>query len=212
MYSIIDETQSGFLSNRHISNNIHLVLDILDYSNLIIDDSLLLFLDFYKAFDTLEHNFIFQCLEKFGFGNFFCSAIKTLYANGSGSVILKSGTTRRFELWRGIRQGCPISPYLFLLAAQMLCSHIKASSLKGVTIAEREVIISQLADDTTLFLKDEKQISLAINIIDSFSKASGLCLNIQKCELLAIKDSNKSSVHNIPVKEKNYLGVLITKD
>ncbi len=42
----------------------------------------------------------------------------------------------------------------------------KASSLKGVTIAEREVIISQLADDTTLFLKDESQISLAINIID----------------------------------------------
>ncbi len=78
---------------------------------------------------------------------------------------------------------------------------------------EREVIISQLADDTTLFLKDERQISLAINIIDSFSKASGLCLNIQKCELLAIKDSNKSSVHNIPVKEKMcYLGVLITKD
>ncbi len=180
---------------------------------MISDDSFLLFLDFYNAFDTLEHNLIFQCLEKFGFGTFFCSAINTLHMNGSSLVILKSGTTRHFELWRGIRQGCPISPYLFLLAAQMLCSHIKASSLKGVTIAEREVIISQLADDTTLFLKDERQISLAINIIDSFSKASGLCLNIQKCELLAIKDYNKSSVHNIPEKENNYyLGVLITKD
>ncbi len=96
---------------------------------------------------------------------------------------------------------------LFLLAAQTLCSHIKASSLKGVTIAEREVIRHNP------FSKDERQISLAINIIDSFSKASGLCLNIQKCELLAIKDSNKSSVHNIPVKETMcYLAVLITKD
>ncbi len=120
---------------------------------MISDDSFLLFLDFYKAFDTLEHNFIYQCLEKFGFGKKNCSAIKTLYMNGSSSVILKNGTTRRFELLRGIRQGCPISPYLFLLAAQILCSHIKASSLKGVTIAEREVIISQLADDTTLFIK-----------------------------------------------------------
>ncbi len=107
---------------------------------------------------TLWNIILFFNVSKFGFGNFFCSAIKTLYANGSSSVILKSGTTRRFELWRGNRQGCPISPYLFLLAAQMLCSHIKASSLKGVTIAEREVIISQLADDTTLFLKDERQI------------------------------------------------------
>ncbi len=137
--SIIDETQSGFLNNRHISNNIRLVLDILDYSNLISDDSVLLFLDFYKAFDTLEHQFIFQCL-KVWIWDFFCSAINTLYTNGSSSVILKSATTRRLELWRGIRQGCPISPYLFLLGAQMLCSHIKASSLKGVTIAEREVI------------------------------------------------------------------------
>ncbi len=68
-------------------------------------------------------------------------------------------------------------------------------------IAEREVIISQLADDTTLFLKDERQISLAITIIDSFSKASCLA-NIQKCEFLAIKDYNESSVHNIPVQEK----------
>ncbi len=74
--SIIDETQSGFLNNRHISNNIRLVLDIFDYLNLISDDSFLLFLDFYKAFDTLEHHFNFQCLEKFVFGIFFVVPLK----------------------------------------------------------------------------------------------------------------------------------------
>ncbi len=74
--SIIDETQSGFLNNRHISNNIRLVLDILDYLNLISDDSFLLFLDFYKAFDTLEHHFNFQCLEKFVYGIFFVVPLK----------------------------------------------------------------------------------------------------------------------------------------
>lgn len=119
--SIIDEAQSGFISNRHISNNIWLVLDILDYSCLVADDSFVLLLDFYKAFDTLEHSFIFQCLEKLGFGDFFCSAIRTLYTNGSSSVILNHGATHRFGISRGRRQGCPISPYLFLLAAQ--CSY-----------------------------------------------------------------------------------------
>lgn len=69
--AIIDETQSGFMRNRHISNNIRLVLDILDYSDLITEDSFILFLDFYKAFDTVEHQFLFHSLEKFGFGDFF---------------------------------------------------------------------------------------------------------------------------------------------
>lgn len=67
---IIDESQSGFMNNRHISNNIKLVLDLLDYSDVISDDRWILFLDFYKAFDSVEHQFIFSALEKFGFGPF----------------------------------------------------------------------------------------------------------------------------------------------
>ena len=103
------------MRNRHISYKVRLVLDILDYSDLITEDSFILFLDFYKAFDTVEHQFLFHSLERLGFGDFFCKAIKTLYANGNSSIKLKYGTSPRFELKRGIRQGCPISPYLFLL-------------------------------------------------------------------------------------------------
>lgn len=109
---IVDETQSGFMTNRHISNNIRLVLDILDYSALISDDSFIRLLDFYKAFDSIEHEFIFLTLQEFGFGDIFCKAIKTLYSNANSSIRMKNGTTSRFSLNRGVRQGCPISPYL----------------------------------------------------------------------------------------------------
>lgn len=78
---IIDESQSGFTTYRHIANNIRLVLDLTDYADLCNDDSLILFLDFRKAFDTIEHNFMFQALEKFGFGPYFCAAIKNMYKN-----------------------------------------------------------------------------------------------------------------------------------
>ncbi len=61
--SVIDETQSGFMPKRHIANNIRLVLDLLDYSELINDDSFILFLDFYKAFDSLNHEFILLSLK-----------------------------------------------------------------------------------------------------------------------------------------------------
>lgn len=62
---IIDEIQTGFMTQRHISNNIRLVLDLIDYADLCKDNSLILFIDFYKAFDSTEHVFIFQALEEF---------------------------------------------------------------------------------------------------------------------------------------------------
>lgn len=209
---IIDETQSGFMRNRHISNNIRLVLDLIDYSDLYSDESFILFLDFYKAFDTIEHKFIFHAFEKFGFCSYFSSAIKTMYTNGNCSIRLHAGTSR-FFLKRGVRQGCPISPYLFLLCTQLLTDSTKLSPLKGISKAGDKIIISQLADDTTLFLKDLSQIPSSVDLINTFSAASGLYLNINKCELLALKHCDIPSICNIPGKDSiTYLGIVITKD
>jgi len=73
--------------------------------------------------------------------------------------------------------------------------------------------MTQLADDTTLFLKDESQVSVAINTITEFCKTSGLSLNINKCEIISIKDCSKSSIYGIPIKDEVvYLGITITKD
>ena len=80
LYPIIVEVQSRFMRKRHNSNNIRLVIDIIDYSFLCPDDSFFFLLDFYKAFDTVEHNFIFQTIEKFGFGDLFCKAVRTMYS------------------------------------------------------------------------------------------------------------------------------------
>ncbi len=174
---IIDESQSGFMEKRHITNNIRLILDLLDYKYLVTNDNFLLFLDFYKAFDSLEHKFIFQALAKFGFGDYFCKAIRTLYRNNNSAIKLKCGTSPRFNLSRGVRQGCPISPYLFLLASQFLALQISSSNLQGITIDDRQIIISQLADDTTLLLNDASQVPLALRLIESFSRASGLYIH-----------------------------------
>ncbi len=72
---IIAETQSGFVKGRHISNNIRLILDLLDYADFVKSEAIILFLDFYKAFDTIEHEFLLQSLKLFGFGSSFVSII-----------------------------------------------------------------------------------------------------------------------------------------
>lgn len=210
---IIDESQNGFMSGRYIIDNIRLVLDILDYSDLISDNSFILFLDFHKAFDSIEHQFLLKALDVFGFEECFKKSIRTLYASGNSSIKLPYGTTKRFRIERGIRQGCPVSPYLFLLPMQILSIYIKESSLKGISIAGRTISLSQLADDTTLFLQDRSQIDMAVKLLDKFSVASGLKLNLSKCELLPIKACNEKEISGIPVKFKvKYLGVIIVKD
>ncbi len=145
------------------------------------------FLDFYKAFDTVEHPFIFSALELFGFGKQFRSIISSLYRDTNCSVSLIEGTTSRFNINRGIKQGCPISPLLFILAAEMLALAIKNSDIEQLKIFDDSIVISQLADDTVLFLKNIDQVPKTLQIINNFSNALGLCLNLSKCEIMTLK-------------------------
>ena len=117
------------------------------------------------------------------------------------------------EIKKGIRQGCSSSPLLFIMVAEMLSILIQNSCIEGLVVNDRQIIISQLADDTTLFLKNENQIPLALQIIEHLSRASGLQLNLDKCEILALHDYPLQPLYNIKVKsEVKYLGIVISKD
>lgn len=212
--SIIAESQSGFMKGRSIHNNIRLVMDLIEYSDLIQDNGFIFFLDFYKAFDSVEHPFILAVLEHFGFGLKFRKLISGLYENINSCVLLSKGSTPSFNVDVGIPQGCPISPYLFLLVTEILSIYIKKSDdIQKLNVFGTEIVISQLADDTTLFLKNEQQIPKAIEKIEKFSKASGLHLNLKKCEIFSLHDTTLKEICNIPVKsEIKYLGIQLGKD
>lgn len=189
-------------------------MDIVEYNHLIKDDGYILFLDFKKAFDTFEHRFLFKALEHFGFGQHFINIIKIIYKDMNSSISLPYGTSQRFPISHGIRQGCPLSPLLFILAADMLSTLvIHDRTVQKLNLFDKSIAISQLADDTTLFLKNKDQIPLAISLVNTFSNASGLQLNLSKCELLALHQNDITCLRNIPVKNTvKYLGITITKD
>lgn len=86
--------------------------------------------------------------------------------------------------------------------AELLAIRIKITDVKGIKIREKNLLISQFADDTTLFLKDAIQIPIVVDYIHQFSKASGLRLNIDKCETFARHDQPALSICNIAVKTK----------
>ena len=74
-----------------------------------------------------------------------------LYSDINSCVALDHGTCPRFNVKRGIRQGCNSSPLLFILVAELFSIMIKNNDIEGINILENNILISQFADDTTLF-------------------------------------------------------------
>lgn len=94
--------------------------------------SAILSLDTAKAFDSLEWEYLWWVLERFGFGPVFIGWLKILYNHPSVRLKINNGYSDRFSLERGTRQGCPLSPLLFALAMEPLAGAVRSSTeLRG---------------------------------------------------------------------------------
>ena len=107
--------------------------------------------------------------------------ICTLYTNSESAVLNNGFCTNYFKLSRGVRQGCPLSPYSFILAVELLACKIRQDEeIHDTTIFRKEFKIGQFADDTTLFCRDTNTIQRAIAVLNDFGDLSGLRPNPSK--------------------------------
>ena len=108
--------------------------------------------------------------------------VKILNTNFKASVLQSGFISEQFTVQRGCRQGDPVSPYLFILCAEILAVLVKHNkNIRGIIVQNKEHKLSQYADDTSLTL-DGSQESLfaALDTIEYFSKFSGLKINASK--------------------------------
>lgn len=149
---LISSDQTGFLKGRFIGENIRLVYDLMNYTEQNQIPGLLMLIDFEKAFDSISWNFIYKTLDLFNFSDLIEDWVKTFYSGIKSCVIQNGIASDYFYPQRGCRQCDPISPYLFLLCAEVLGILIrKIKDIKGIIIEGEEYKLSQYADDTTLF-------------------------------------------------------------
>ena len=145
---------TGFVKGRFIGQNVGLLNDIIEYADAKKLAGILLFIDFRKAFDTIEWNFIPKCIELYNFGPNIRKWISILYNNVESGVLNAGFMTNYFQVSRGVRQGCPLSPLLFVLSVELLALKIRQDQLcRGIPLPDgQNAKTSQFADDTTLIL------------------------------------------------------------
>lgn len=210
---LINADQTGYLKGRNIGQNIRLIQDVIDYCENNETEGAIVFLDFQKAFDTVNHSFLDNVLKKFNFGESFIKWVRTIYNDAESCVSNNGWTSKPFQIQRGIRQGCPLSALLFLLVVEILAENIRTDKSDGLKIkcngSNKHIQISQLADDTTLFLKDEQAITNCLNKVELFGKVSGLKLNKNKTEglWLGVNENRKDQFAGISW-EQNYVKAL----
>ena len=175
---LINPDQTGFIKGRYIGQNVRLLNDILEQTETQNIPGILLQLDFRKAFDTIEWEFIQKTLALFNFGESIQRWISTFYTNLESSVLNNGVCTNSFKLSRGVRQGCPLSPYLFILSVEILACKIRQDKeIEGIRIFKKEIKISQFADDILLLRSSCKSVQRAIEVLNDFGDVSGLRLN-----------------------------------
>lgn len=206
-------SQCGFIKGRSIFENIWVLKNILKTSKLeLIPHGYVLQLDFSKAYDTISWKWLGMCLKKFNFDIEFIRYIKNLYKNTKAKLRLGDRTTDEFSIKRGVRQGDPLSPLLFNIAIEPLLLTLQ-NELNGIRIGDKQYNLLAYADDTTLILKDRSEVDKAIIILSNFEKASGLKLNMNKCSITPLGNSEEINREygtlNLPI--FRYLGVFFNK-
>ena len=216
--SIISENQVGYIKGRSIGMNVRTIIDVIEEAKQT-ENTFLSFLDFEKAFDSINRNYIQNCLSAFGFPEYFITWIKIIY-NETESAVLNNGfTTNYFPLKRGVRQGCPLSALLFVIVVETLAHAIRNNKhIHGVSINNIELKILQYADDTTVIVRDIHSLQICLNILFMFYKTTGLRLNTTKTEIFPIGDKAQFYTNKDPfrlnwVQDRIYaLGTWFYKD
>jgi hypothetical protein len=153
---------------------------------------IILKLDFEKALDTVEHSTIIHVMTHLGFPDRWIQWVHLILSSGSSAILLNGVPRKFFKCKRGVRQGDPLSPLLFVLAVELLQVIVnKAAAMNLLTQPlpqpTEDFPIVQYVDDTLMFLQtDARQLVFLKAMLHSFAESTGLRVNYRKSHMYSI--------------------------
>ena len=144
------------------------------------------FIDYAKAFDCVDHNKLWKILKEMGIPDHLTCPLRNLYAGQEATVRTGHGTTDWFQISKGVRQGCLLSPCLFNLYAEYILQNAWLDEAQaGIKIARRNINNLRYADNTTLMAESKEELKSLVMKVKEESENVALKLNIQKTKIKA---------------------------
>ena len=139
------------------------------------------FIDYTKAFDSVDHNKLWKILQEMEIPDHLTWLQRNLYAGQEATLRIGLGTTDWFQIGKGVRQGCILSPCLFNLYAEYIMQNAGLDEAQaGIRVAGRNINNLRYADNTTLIAESEEELKSLLIKVKEESENAGLKLNSQK--------------------------------
>jgi hypothetical protein len=198
---IISEEQTGGVAERKITQNLVSYRNIIEHyssqkpaypettkvtqqpnssQNLAIVS-----LDFEKAYDRLDRTFLYEVLNKLGYNKNFIQVIKTLYENTVAKVLVNGVLSNEIKLGRGVRQGCPLAMYLYIIFLEPLLRQLK-NVLPEIKISRANYVLTAYVDDVAIFIKNLEDFLRLGVILENFQRATNSKINKEKTQTLLL--------------------------
>jgi hypothetical protein len=150
-----------------------------------------LFIDFSKAFDSINYTKLWERLESIGLSTKFINIIKCMYANARGKVRTSTGESSSFPLEKGVLQGETLSPRLFTIVMDELVSVLHNSNIPSLKIASKDIHLLLYADDIVVLASNVFDLQDKIDLINTFFVKNDLKINLEKTKLVIFRDGRR---------------------
>ena len=186
----LPDVQAGFRKGRGTRDQIANLHWITEKARELHKNIYFCFIDYAKAFDCVDHNKLWKILKDMGISDH----LRNLYAGQEATVRTGHGTTDWFQIGKGVRQGCLLSPCLFDFYAEYIMRNAGLEEAQaGIKIAGRNFNNLRYADDTTLMAESEEELKSLLMNVKVESEKVGLKLNIQKMKIMANRWGNSGN-------------------
>uniref|UniRef100_A0A8D8XDM6 Craniofacial development protein 2 n=2 Tax=Cacopsylla melanoneura TaxID=428564 RepID=A0A8D8XDM6_9HEMI len=216
----LSETQMGFRAGKGCRDALTVMRVVLEKNVDKNNDIFMAFIDYEKAFDNVNHQKLIEILEKVKIHKADIRLIAKLYWGQKGKVKTSTGISEEFNIMKGVRQGCIISPVLFNIYAEQIIKEAVENEPHGILLKDKLINNLRYADDLVLLTSSKQSLVVLLEKLFESSSNYHMKVNIKKSKIMRVSKAENSKIGRVEIEGQvmeevskyKYLGVIITKN
>ncbi|GFR74930.1 retrovirus-related Pol polyprotein from type-2 retrotransposable element R2DM [Elysia marginata] len=179
----LSDCQTGYRANRGTTDMLFVLQIIIEKIRDGNEEGYITFIDYSQAFDSVIHSKLLDIMTEMGFPQHLISMIDSLYHNQKATIRWNNASCEPFNIEKGVRQGCILSPHLFNLYTEQIMKQADIDDM-GINIGGRDITNLRYADDTALLSENLTSMKKILHRVNNAGQQAGLLLNAKKTKVM----------------------------